>query len=92
MEDKPARTSLIMAALVLSVIAIVVALVAAAEVENKVKKQKMTVYGGSFIDLPHAPLNSPSLDRADVGTPAPEIHPTQVAGVSFSHLFSEDDQ
>ena len=90
LEDKPTRTALIMAALVLSVIAIIVAFVAMAEVEHKVKKQKMTVYGQSFIDLPHAPLNSESLERTEVGTPSVQIHPSQVAGVSFSHLFGNN--
>jgi len=56
-------------------------------VEKKGRKGSMTaVYGKSFMNLPHGPLEPTALQRPLVGTPQFEFHPSQVAGTSFSRM------
>jgi hypothetical protein len=78
-------------------LAVLVALVAAALLWGATEKRlaagrrgRMSgVYGKSFMDLPHAPLQSPVLQRSAAGAPPPpHFQPSQVAGASFAHLFS----
>lgn len=89
MKDQPQLAALIAAALILSIIAIIAAVVAIVETERNIKdtKSKMTpVYGLSFMNLPHAPLDAVPLQRTAVGAPF-QFQPTQVAGSSFSHMM-----
>jgi hypothetical protein len=86
---KAGQTALVLAALILSLIAIVAAVIAVVEVEKGVKQRQgnmSVVYGKSFTDLPHAPLErgfAPDLERTAVGAPKFEL--SRVAGASFSH-------
>lgn len=68
---------------------IVIAAIAAAIEADKAGKNKMTtVYGRSFMNLPHGPLEFASLERPQVGTPPFELHPSRVAGTSFTRLMN----
>ena len=73
------------AAGVIIILAIIVIAAVAAGVEaDKAGKNKMTtVYGRSFMNLPHAPL---MVEKPAEEAPFLELHPSRVAGSSFSHV------
>lgn len=65
---------------------IIIAIMYRAEQESK-KSKMTTVYGLSFIDLPHAPMRKADLELAATGRP-PHFQPSDVSGESFAHLLS----
>lgn len=85
------NSAIIMATIVVVIVVIVAAYLITVEVEKDIERSgnqgSMTsVYGKSFMNLPHGPLRSAALKPADVGAgPAFQFYPQQVADVSFAH-------
>ena len=85
---KAGPTALVLAALVLSMVAVIAATLAVVEAEKSVRAPRRAamaaVYGRSFAALPHAPLRpAPALFERTAAA-APKIGLSQVAGASFS--------
>jgi len=85
------NAAIIMATIVVVIVVIVAAYFTTVEVEKAIERSgnqgSMTsVYGKSFMNLPHGSLQSAALERADVGAgPGTQFHPQQVAGASFAY-------
>jgi predicted permease len=89
-----ANMDVILKALIIAVVAIlaiiiIVMIVFQFEERQKGKNGMTSVYGGSFMNLPHGPMKVAHLRQFErtMVSDAPSMAPTQVAGASFSRLL-----
>lgn len=87
------NTAVLVATIVVVIVVIVAAYATTAAVEKDIEKSRKkgsmtSVYGKSFMNLPHGSLQSAAGSRADDegAEPGYQFHPQQVAGASFSRL------